>query len=81
MWNSHLEGLRRLEIESCGLKPFENQADMNGNARWPDYLARRLAAAGRSDLSVANESISGNWSFHAVDFNAVAGGANPRASQ
>ena len=38
----------------------ENTADMDTNARWPDYLARRLAAAGRRDLSIANASISGN---------------------
>ena len=38
----------------------ENQADMNQNARWPDFLAQRLAAAGRCDLSVVNAGISGN---------------------
>ena len=47
-------------FQGNGSPIVENSADMDANARWPDYLARRLAAAGRADLAIANESISGN---------------------
>jgi lysophospholipase L1-like esterase len=32
----------------------------DANAAWPSVLARRIAAAGRKDLAVVNEGISGN---------------------
>lgn len=32
----------------------------NANRRWPDVLARRLAAAGRADLAVVDAGIGGN---------------------
>ena len=47
-------------FQGNGSPVVEHMEDMDTNARWPDYLARRLAAAGRRDLSIANASISGN---------------------
>jgi len=35
-------------------------SDLDGNARYPDFLARRLAAGGRPRLAVLNAGISGN---------------------
>jgi lysophospholipase L1-like esterase len=38
----------------------ENFTGVGANARYPDYLAQRLAAAGRTELAVLNAGISGN---------------------
>jgi lysophospholipase L1-like esterase len=46
---------------------------LNQNARWPDFLQRRLLSA-RSTLSVANAGISGNEVTHNVPPNKVVGG-------
>lgn len=37
---------------------------VNGDGRWPDALADRLARAGRDDLSVINQGIDGNRLLH-----------------
>jgi lysophospholipase L1-like esterase len=36
------------------------------NTRWPDFLARRLAAAGELDLGIVNQGIGGNRLLHDV---------------
>ena len=43
--------------------PSENLGSMDGHTRYTDFLAGRLAAAGRSDLGVINAGISGNQLF------------------
>ncbi len=43
--------------------PAENLASMDGHTRYTDFLAGRLAVAGRSDLAVINAGISGNQLF------------------
>ena len=39
--------------------PVESEAGLDANARYPDFLSRRLARAGR-ELGVLNAGISGN---------------------
>lgn len=41
---------------------------MNGDDRWPDVLARRLLAAGRTDLAVVNAGIGGNQVVGPADY-------------
>ncbi|WP_246181981.1 SGNH/GDSL hydrolase family protein [Pandoraea capi] len=40
------------------------RSTLGANRRWPDGLARRLAAAGRRDVAVLNLGISGNRLLH-----------------
>lgn len=46
--------------QGLAASPAENLRSMDSHSRYTDFLAGRLAAAGRTDLGVVNAGISGN---------------------